>query len=120
MRDKLDQAVEAILEKTQEGRIDWERIDRNYCNKNPFYRQHVIDYDMDVDGINSYMAEYKNGHIFFNKQADFGYSEISIQPNKSADITVLASGMAPNLQKLEASIKEELDNPDDFIDSLLE
>lgn len=120
MNDKLDRAVEAILQKTQNGIIDWERIDYGYCKENPFYRQHVSERDMAVDGINSYMAEYKEGYIFFTKQADFGYSEIAIQPNPNADITVLATGSTPKLRNLEATIKEELDNPDDFIDSLLE
>lgn len=39
---------------------------------------------------------------------------------KSANLTVIEAGMAPQLHNLEAVIREKMDNPDDFIDSLLE
>lgn len=74
---------------------------------------------MTLDGINSYVASYDEGYIYFTNQVEDGYREIAIQPKRNADITVLSTGRAPKLKNLEETIKNELDNPDDFIESLL-
>lgn len=65
------------------------------------------------------MAPYKEGYIYFTNQVEDGYREIAIQPNKNADITVLSSGNSPKLKTLEETIKNELDDPDDFLDDLI-
>lgn len=122
MSDKLDRVVDAIIKKTEDGLLDWERIDGGYCKRNSFYRRYAEDNGLELDGINTYMASYDGGYIFFTNQSQFGYREIAIQPNKGADITTLSTGSAnstPKLSELESIIKEELDNPDDFLDSLL-
>lgn len=119
MNDKLEKAVDAVIDKTENGKIAWERVDVELYKKNAFYRKYVSNSDMIVDGVNNYIAPYKDGYIYFTNQVDDGYREIAIQPNKNADITVLSTGRSSKLTILEEVIKNELDNPDDFIDSLL-
>ena len=120
MSDKLDKAVDAVIKKTEDGTISWERIDKDFYNKNSFYHKYVSDNYMMLDGVNNYIAPYNDGYIYFTNQVDDNYREIAIQPNKNADITVLSTGTSSKLRTLEETIKNELDNPDDFINSLLE
>lgn len=120
MSDKLSKVMDSIIRKTENGELEWERIDKTYFNCNPFYRDHIYENELTIDGINNYMAEYKNGYLFFTKDSDFSSGELAIQPNAKAALTVIEAGMGPQLRTLEAVIKEELDNPDEFIDSLLE
>lgn len=119
MNDKLEQAVDAIISKTESGTIEWERM-AEYKSQNPFYKRYLSDNFMTFDGVNNYMASYNDGYIFFTNQTDDGYREIAIQPHENADITVLSTGRSSKLKTLEEVIKNELDNPDDFINSLLE
>lgn len=120
MGDKLEQAVDAIISKTESGQITWERIDSNLYNRNPFYKRYVSENYMIMDGVNNYVAPYKDGYIFFTNQVNDSYREIAIQPKSNADITVLSTGRSSKLKTLEETIKNELDNPDDFIESLLD
>lgn len=120
MNDKMDKVIDNVIKKTKKGELEWERIDKTYFNRNPFYRNHIYENDITVDGINNYMAEYNNGYLFFTKDSDFSSGELAIQPHAKADLTVIEMGMGPQIRALEAIIREELDNPDDFIDSLLE
>lgn len=60
------------------------------------------------------------GDIFFYNQTDEGYREVAIQPKENSDITVLSTGRSEKLKTLEEVIKSELDDPDDFINSLIE
>ena len=120
MNDKLERAVDAIIKKTEDGKIDWDRTDIDLWRKNPFYNKYVSNNDMAIDGVNNYIAQYKNGYIYFTNQVEDGYREIAIQPSDNSDITVLSSGTSAKLKSLEAIIKNEIDNPDDFIDSLLD
>ncbi len=120
MNNKLAQAVEAVLKKTKVGELEWERIDRNECRENPFFQKYVFDNYIELDGIHNYRAAYNDGYIYFNNSAGEGYREVAIQPKKDADITVLSIGHIPVLEELETEIKYALDNPDEFIDSLLE
>lgn len=120
MGDKLEQAVEAIIDKTENEMLDWRRVDKKDYDVNPFYRQYIENNQMCLDGINNYVTEYNNGHIYFTNQVDEGYREIAIQPKANADITVLSTGRNAKLKILEEVIKDQLDNPDDFIDSLFE
>lgn len=119
MSDKLEKAVDAIMHKTESGTIAWKRMD-DLNSQNPFYKKYLSDNYMMFDRVNNYMAPYNNGYIFFTNQTDDGYREIAIQPNENADITVLSTGRSQKLKSLEEVIKNELDNPDDFINSLLE
>lgn len=119
MADKLEKVVDAIIKKTESGEIEWERMD-DYNSQNPFYRNYISDNCMSFDSMNNYIASYNNGYIFFTNQSDAGYREIAIQPKENADITVLSTGRSQKLKTLEEVIKNELDNPDDFINSLLE
>lgn len=75
---------------------------------------------MTVDFVNHYMAPYKDGYIYFTNQVDDGYREIAVQPRANAGITVLATGRSSKLRILEDAIKSELDDPDDFIESLID
>lgn len=120
MGDKLEKAVDAIIKKTGNGVINWERIDIKEYRSNPFYRKYVDDNYFELDGMNSYMAPYNGGYIFFTNQVNSGYREVAIQPKINADITVLSSGNDSKLKLLESTIKNELDSPDDFIDSLFD
>lgn len=120
MNDKMGKVVENVIKKTESGELEWERVDNTYLRQNPFYYKHVCENDLTVDGINNYVAEYNNGYLFFSKDSEFGSAELAIQPHAKADLTVIEMGMRPQLRTLEATIREELDNPDDFIDSLLE
>lgn len=120
MSDKLEKAVDAILKKTEENKIQWERTGEGLLKKNPFYYKYIDENCMSVDGVNNYMAPYNNGYIYFTNQITDGYREIAIQPNENADITVLSTGRSEKLKTLEEVIKNELDNPDDFINSLFE
>lgn len=119
MNDKLEKVVDAVIDKTEKGKIAWERADINLYNENAFYHKYISNNYMTIDGVNNYVAPYKDGYIYFTNQVDDGYREIAIQPNKNADITVLSTGRSSKLVTLEEVIKNELDNPDDFIDSLL-
>ena len=119
MNDKLEKAVDAVIDKTEKGKINWERTDTNFYNRNAFYHKYVSNNGMILDGVNNYVAPYGEGYIYFTNQVDAGYREIAIQPNKNADITVLSTGRASKLMTLEDIIKDKLDNPDDFLDSLL-
>lgn len=119
MNDKLDKAVDAITKKTESGVIEWKRME-NFNEQNPFYQKYCSDNYMSFDHVNNYMASYKDGYIYFTNQVDENYREIAIQPNENADITVLATGHSSKLKTLEEVIKNELDNPDDFINSLFE
>ena len=118
MGDKLNKAVDAIVKKTEEGKMDWERTDERMMRKNAFFRKYIDDNGIEFDGMNNYMAEYNQGYIYFSNQS--GFREIAIQPNNNADITILETGLSSNLRKLEELIKDRLDNPDDFINSLFE
>lgn len=120
MSDKLEQAVEAIISKTENEMLDWRRVDKKDYDANPFYKQYIQNNQMWLDGINNYVAEYNNGYIYFTNQVEEGYREIAIQPKSNADITVLSTGRNTKLKNLEEVIKDRLDNPDDFIDSLFE
>lgn len=119
MSDKLEKAVDAIIQKTEDGKIEWERSDINLWKKNPFYNRYITENNMGIDGVNNYMAPYKDGYIYFTNQVEDGYREIAIQPNANADITVLSSGNSSKLRTLEETIKSDLDNPDDFLDDLI-
>lgn len=119
MTNKLEKAVDAIIDKTESGLISWERIDSNLYNKNAFYKKYISDNYMALDVVNNYVASYNDGYIYFSNQISDNYREIAIQPNKNADITVLSTGRSSKLKTLEELIKNELDNPDEFIDSLL-
>lgn len=119
MNDKLEKAVDAIISKTENGQIDWARIDNDLCRRNAFYKKYISENYMALDVVNNYVAPYMDGYIYFTNQADSGYREIAIQPNENADITVLSTGRTSKLKTLEEIIKNELDNPDEFIDSLL-
>jgi len=119
MSDKLEKVVDAIINKTESGEIEWDRMD-DYSSQNSFYKNYISNNYMMFDEVNNYMASYNDGYIFFTNQTEEGYREIAIQPNKNADITVLSTGRSANLKMLEEVIKNKLDNPDDFINSLLE
>ena len=119
MSDKLEKAVDAIIDKTENGQISWERIDTNWYNKNAFYKNYISENYMALDVINNYVASYNEGYIYFSNQLHDGYREVAIQPNKNADITILSTGRTSKLKTLEEIIKGKLDNPDEFIDSLL-
>lgn len=119
MSDKLEKAVDAIIDKTENGQISWERIDTNWYNKNAFYKNYISENYMALDVINNYVASYNEGYIYFSNQLNDGYREVAIQPNKNADITILSTGRTSKLKTLEEIIKGKLDNPDEFIDSLL-
>lgn len=119
MNEKFEKAVDAIIKKTENGKIEWERTDIGIYNSNPFFHQYICDNCMEFDGINSYVAPYNNGFIYFTNQTDDGYRELAIQPNNNADITVISTGRSQKLKTLEETIKSDLDNPDDFINSLL-
>lgn len=118
MSDKLEKAVEAIVAKTEDGKIQWERKNEEVYRKNPFYRKYVSEHFITLDGISDYVAPYKEGYIYLSNQS--GYREIAIQPNDNADITVLSAEPGGKLKRLEDVIKNNLDNPDDFIDSLFD
>lgn len=120
MNDKMSRVIDNVIKKTQRGELEWERIDKTYFNQNPFYRNYIYENELNVDGINNYMAEYNNGYLFFTKDSDFSSRELAIQPHEKSDLTVIGAGMASQLHNLEAVIREKMDNPDDFIDSLLE
>ena len=120
MSDKLEKAVDAIIEKSKDGRISWERTDKEYYKKNPFYFQYIQENVMGIDGINSYTASYGDGYIYFTNQVEDGYKEIAIQPNKNACLSILSTGRSAKLTALEETIKNELDNTDDFIASLID
>lgn len=119
MNDKLEKAVDAVIEKTESGRISWERIDIEYYKSNPFYYQYVQDNVMGLDGINSYVAPYGEGYIYFTNQVEDRYRELAIQPNIKACISTLATGRSTKLVSLEEAIRNKLDNTDDFIESLI-
>lgn len=119
MNDKFEKALEAIIEKTESGRISWKRTDIELYRTNQFYNQYVKENDMGIDGINNYAAPYGEGYIYFTNQVEDGYRELAIQPNEKACISVLATGKMSKLTVLEETIKNELDNTDDFIDSLI-
>ena len=118
MTDKLDKAVEAITLKTKNNKIEWERMTGSLSTQNVFYKQYILDGGFEYDGINCYVAHFKDGYIYFNNSSSDEYKELAIQPSSKSDITVLAFG-SKKLKELENSIKNTLDNPDDFIDSLL-
>ena len=118
MSDKLEKAVDAIIAKTENGMIQWERKDVEMYKKNPFYKKYISDNYIVLDGINNYVSTYNEGYIYFTNQT--GYREIAIQPKENADLTILSSGSTSKLKSLEEIIKNSLDNPDDFIDSLLD
>lgn len=120
MSDKLEKAVDAIIQKTEDGKIEWERTDAGLLRKNPFYYKYISNNEMVEDNVNNYIAPYKDGYIYFTNQVEDGYREIAIQPRANADITVLSTGRSAKLRTLEETIKNELDNPDDFIDSLID
>lgn len=119
MNDKLEKAVDAIMRKTESGTIEWKRME-DYSTQNPFYKKYLLDNYMTFDMVNNYMAPYNDGYIYFTNQTDEEYREIAIQPNENSNITVLSTGRSQKLKTLEEIIKNELDNPDDFINSLLE
>lgn len=119
MNDKLEKAVDAIVNKTESGKIEWKRMD-DFNSQNPFYRKYLSDNYMAFDKVNNYMAPYNEGYIFFTNQTDEGYREVAVQPKEDSDITVLSTGRSEKLKTLEEVIKNELDNPDDFINSLIE
>lgn len=119
MSDKFEKAVDGIINKTEDGKIEWERSDIDLWRKNAFYNKYISSNDMRIDGINNYVAPYKEGYIYFTNQVEDGYREIAIQPNENADITVLSSGNSPKLKLLEETIKNELDDPDDFLNDLI-
>ena len=39
MNDKLEKAVDGILKKTENGKIDWERSSIDLFQENPFYKK---------------------------------------------------------------------------------
>lgn len=119
MSNKFEKAVDAIIQKTGDGKIEWKRTDINLWRENAFYNKYITDNEMAIDGVNNYMAPYKDGYIYFTNQVEDRYREIAIQPNANADITVLASGNSTKLRTLEDTIKSVLDNPDDFLDDLI-
>lgn len=118
MSEKLEKAVDAIIKKTEEGQILWDRVDANICKNNPFYLQYINENFMDFDLVNNYVAPYNDGYIYFTNQTFSDYREIAIQPKSNASITVLSTGRSSKLKGLEENIKDELDNPDEFIESL--
>ena len=120
MSDKLEKAVDAIIKKTEEGSIKWERNSADLMKKNLFYGKYILKNDMEIDYVNNYFAPYKDGYIFFTNQVNYGYREIAIQPKQDADITVLSTGRSDKLRALELMIKNKLDDPDDFIESLFD
>lgn len=119
MGNKFEKAVDAIIQKTEDGKIEWERTNIDLWRQNAFYNKYITNNDMSIDGVNNYMAPYKDGYIYFTNQVEDGYREIAIQPNANADITILSSGNSPKLRTLEETIKNDLDNPDDFLDDLI-
>lgn len=120
MGDKLEKVVDAIINKTESGEIVWERSDIDLFKKNPFYHKYITNNDMTIDGVNNYVASFRDGYIYYTNQTEDGYRELAIQPKKNADITILSTGRQPKLRALEEIITNELDNPDEFIEYLLE
>ncbi len=120
MSEKLEKAVDAIISKTEKGQISWNRIDANILKNNPFYKQYISENYMELDLINNYVAPYNGGYIYFTNQTFSDYREIAIQPKENASITVLSTGRSVKLKMLEENIKNELDNPDEFIESLID
>lgn len=118
MSDKLEKAVDAIIKKTENGKIQWERKDVELYKSNPFYKKYVSDNYINLDGINNYVGSFKDGYIYLTNQS--GFRELAIQPNVNADITVLSFEAEGKLKVLEEKIKNILDDPDDFIDSLFD
>lgn len=116
----FDKTIEAIINKTKNKIIQWDRIDQNYINRNSFYKKYILDNFVNVDGINQYVASFTNGNIFFSKDSESGYCEVAIQPGPKAAIMPIKSGNSGALRILEEEIKEKIDNPDDFINKLLE
>lgn len=120
MSDKLDKVVDAISAKTNNNDIEWDRMKGSFEKQNPFYRQYIMDNYFNYDGMNCYVAEYNNGYIYYTKSPNDKYGELSIQPSEDTDLTILASsGSNKKLEELENTIKNKIDNPDDFINSLL-
>ena len=119
MDNKFERVLEAIIDKTESGNILWKRTDTELYRTNPFYSQYIRDNDMGIDGINNYSASYGEGYIYFTNQVEDGYRELAVQPNKTACVSVLATGRVPKLTVLEDKIKNKLDNTDDFIDSII-
>ena len=120
MDNKFAQAVDAVIKKTEENKLVWERVGTEFYQNNPFFRKYIQDNYILLDGINNYMALYKEGYIYFNNSEGGGYREIAIQPKEGADVTVLSMGRVNSLEKLENAIKSKLDNPDEFINSLID
>ena len=118
--EKYIKVVSAIKEKTENKKIEWMRIEKNDFENNPFLYRHFSDNDMAFDVYNSYKASYNKGTIYFTNQEYDSYRQVSIQPEEGKAFTVLDQGNDELLQELEKDIKAQVDNPDDFLDSLLD
>lgn len=118
--EKSKKLVSAIKEKTENDKIGWERITQDDFRNNPFLYKHFSDNDMAFDILNSYKASYNKGEIYFTNQEYDSYRQVFVQPDCGKAVTVLEQGNNTLLRELENDIKAQIDNPDEFLDSLLE
>ena len=105
MDNKFVQAVDAVMKKTEENELTWERVRNDHVKKNSLYRKYIEDNYIMLDGINNYVASYNEGYIYFNNSEGGGYREVAIQPKEGADVTVLSMGRVSKLENLENLIK---------------
>lgn len=119
-KENCDKLISAIKEKTENKILGWERITQDDFRNNPFLYKHFSDNDMAFDVINSYKASYNKGEIYFTNQEFDSYRQVFVQPDIGKAVTVLEQGNNSLLCDLENDIKEQIDNPNDFLQSLLE
>ena len=72
-----------------------------------------------MDTVNCYQADYNNGVIYYTNQIYDGFRELDVQPEADKAITKVSKDYR-QLSYLEDAIRKQIDNPEDFLSSLLE
>ena len=74
---------------------------------------------MAMDTVNCYQTNYNNGVIYYTNQIYDGFRELDVQPEADKAITKVSKDYL-QLSFLEEAIRKQIDNPEDFLSSLLE
>lgn len=117
--ERENKLINVIIEKTTNSSLVWRRIQKVDFDSNIFLRRYYSDNNMAMDTVNCYQADYNNGVIYYTNQIYDGFRELDVQPEADKAITKVSKDYR-QLSYLEDAIRKQIDNPEDFLSSLLE
>ena len=117
--ERENKLINVIIEKTTNSSLVWRRIQKVDFDSNIFLRRYYSDNNMAMDTVNCYQTNYNNGVIYYTNQIYDGFRELDVQPEADKAITKVSKDYL-QLSFLEEAIRKQIDNPEDFLSSLLE